>query len=132
MPNVPLCGPANTMKKSKSIKLEDKSEIVISALPLGKYAELLNCLEEIPKQLAGLTPDQTKDTSVFITALPKLIANSLPEFVKIFTIATPLTKEKAENLSLDEAVLVLEAVVDVNNYSALLEKAKKVMASQKK
>lgn len=113
-----------TYMKTQNIKLDEKT-VTISKLPLGKYAELLKALKELPKKVEGLdkmTPDEVMKNA------PQLIGEALPEFIQILSIATPLTKEELEQIGLDEAVRLVIAVFEVNNYREVYENAKKALA----
>ncbi len=115
------------MKKSITVKLEDKT-VEVKKLPLGKYAELLAAVKELPKKLGGL--DKMTNDQLF-EQLPFLIASSLPDLVGILSIATELSTDEINEMGLDEAVDILVAVIEVNNYRAVYENIKKVMASPK-
>jgi len=108
------------------VKLQNKT-IEIARLPLGKYAELLNALDQLPKQLAGF--DKLESDQI-ISILPKIIAKSLPEFVTMICIATPLEKEEVEKLGLDEVVDVVLAVIEVNNYKHIFNQIKNLTAQK--
>lgn len=106
----------------------DIRTITVEKLPLGKYAELLRAVQELPKHinsLGGLKNDE------IIPKIPTIIANSLPDVIGIFTIATDLTAEEVEKLGLDEATDVFLAIIEVNNYQKIYEKIKKALARQK-
>lgn len=110
----------------KTIKLKlDNGEIEIAKLPIGKYAELLKAIKELPKHIKGL---ENQSTDSIIEMLPTLIGESLPDFIEILTIATPLKKEDIEAMGLDEVTRVVVAVIDVNNYREVYENIKKALA----
>ena len=114
------------MKKTIDVKLDNKT-VKISKLPLGKYAELLGALEDIPKTLGkfdGLSNDD------FMAQLPKLITVALPDVIGIIAIATPLSKDEIEELGLDEVVDLVVAIAEVNNYKKVFSNIKKLTASQ--
>lgn len=110
--------------KTIKIKLENK-EVEVKKLPLGKYAELLNALDELPKHLNDF---DTKSSDTLIAELPKLIAVALPDVIKIVSIATNLTPEEIENLGLDEVVKIIIALIEVNNYKEIFDSLKKLTA----
>jgi len=114
--------------KTKKIILENK-EIEISKLPLGKYSELLLALEELPKQLSGVDGKSAED---FLAELPKIIGNSLPDVIKILTIATPLKEEEIKELGLDEVIEIILAIFEVNNYQSVFDNIKKLTARPEK
>lgn len=110
----------------KTIKVEIDSGVVeISKLPLGKYAELLKAIKELPKHVAGL---QGKTNDEIFDNLPVIIAEALPDVIGILEIATPLKKEQIEVMGLDEVTRVVVAVIEVNNYKEVYAQIKKVTA----
>lgn len=110
--------------KSITIQL-DNQQLQVKKLPLGKYAELIKSLRGVLKQVGGL--DKLSNEQLF-EQLPTLIADNMPEFIRLFTIATDLTEDQAKELGLDEAVKIVVAVVEVNNYREVYENLKKVFA----
>ncbi len=115
------------MNKTITVKLDDKT-VTVKKLPLGKYAELLEAVETLPKSIGGL--DGLSNDDIF-AQLPKLIARSLPEVIKIVSIATDLPENEVAELGLDELVRLLKAVGEVNNYSEVFSIIKKALANQK-
>lgn len=111
--------------KAKDIQLEDRV-LVVRKLPLGRYAELLKALHNLPKHINGL--DGLKNDQI-IPKIPTILAESLPDVIAIFTIATDLKKEEVEAMGLDEATDVFLAIIEVNNYQAVFEKIKKTFGS---
>lgn len=124
MANVVLVTRLFKFMKTKIINLgEEKLEI--KQLPLRRYAELLKAIESLPKSLGGM--DKLNNDQIF-EQLPLLIANSLPDLIGILTIATDLKRENIEEMSLGEAVKIVIAVIEVNDYREVFEQIKKVMA----
>lgn len=112
----------------KTIKVKlDEITVEVSKLPLGKYAELLRAIRELPKHIKEL---QGKDNDAIVEVLPALIAESLPDVVNILTIATPLKNEEIEFLGLDEITRLIVAIWEVNNYSEVFKNIKKVTSPQ--
>jgi len=107
--------------KTLEVKLENKT-ITITKLPLGKYAEVLSLLNELPKKIGGL--DNLTSDEIF-AKLPSLLATSLPEVINILSVATPLTAEEINQMGLDEVVHVVVSVYEVNNYRDIIERIKK-------
>lgn len=112
--------------KTKTVKLDSKT-ITVTKLPLGKYAELLKALKNIPQHLSGI---ENFETTNLLEVLPTLIQKSLPDIVEILTITTPLKTEEIQELGLDEIIRIVEAVVEVNNYVEVWATAKKVIAQR--
>jgi hypothetical protein len=108
--------------KTIIVKL-DEQEVTVSKLPLHKYAEVMQALNELPKKVEGLTNASTDE---ILQKLPALIAGSLPEVVEILAIAVPLDVLAINSLGLDEVVKLAIAVYEVNNYADIMERIKKV------
>lgn len=103
----------------------DGQKVIVSELPIGKYAELIKALKQLPKHLAGF--DQLNNDQI-IEKLPEIITDSLPEFLDILAIATPLTKEQLQELGLAKIVKLVMAVMEVNEYKEIYDSIKKVLA----
>lgn len=103
----------------------DSKKLVVKKLPLGRYAELLRAVKELPKHIQGL---DNLENSAIVSKLPNIIADAFPDFVNLITIATDLTKEEVEEMGLDEATKVVLAVIEVNQYREVYENIKKAMA----
>lgn len=112
--------------KTQIVKLDSKS-ITVSKLPLGKYAELLKALKDMPEHLQGL---DNLDNKKILDVLPTMLTQSLPDVIKILTITTPLTESEIIELGLDEVVKVVKAVIEVNNYMEVWSTVKKAIAQR--
>ena len=108
----------------KQITLDDGQIVIIDKLPIGKYAELLSSMQELPKKF-DLFIDVEK--SKMIEILPKIIGESLPEVLKIIDIATPLEPDEIDKLGLSEVVDILIGIALANNYSKVFDQIKKAM-----
>ena len=76
--------------KMKSIKVKiNEKEIIVKKLPLGRYAELLGAIDELPKELAQdvLSLDKASPTKI-IASVPKLLRRATPQFMKILSVAS--------------------------------------------
>lgn len=112
--------------KTQTVHL-DNGSIEIAKLPIGKYAELLKAVKELPKHVSGL---QGKTNDEILATLPAIISEALPDFIGILMIATPLKRQEIEEMGLDEVTRVVLAIVEVNNYREVYENIKKAMARQ--
>jgi hypothetical protein len=110
--------------KTLKVKL-DNGDIEVAKLPIGKYADLLKAIKELPKHIKGL---ENQSNEAILESLPMLISESLPDFIGILTIATPLTSEQIEAMGLDEVTRVVLAVVEVNNFREVYDNIKKALA----
>lgn len=110
--------------KSKKVKLDERT-VTVKKLPLGRYAELLKAVKELPKHIQGL---DSLDNTQIMAKLPELIAGAFPDFIKIITIATDLEEKEVEQLGLDEATRLVLAISEVNNYQEVYKNIKKALA----
>ena len=110
--------------KTQIVKL-DSGNVEIAKLPIGKYAELLKAVKELPKHIKGL---EKKTNDEIFAMLPALISEALPDFIDILTIATPLKKEQIEEMGLDEITRIVVTVIEVNNFREVYDNIKKVTA----
>lgn len=110
--------------KSINVKLDTKT-VTIYKLPLGKYAELLKALKDMPEHLQGLDNLGSKN---ILEVLPVMLTQSFPDLLKVLSITTPLTPEEITELGLDEVVKVVQAVIEVNNYQEVWTTVKKALA----
>lgn len=108
-----------------TIELEKGKQVSISELPIGKYAELIKALKQLPKHIAGM--DKLGVDQIF-EKLPDVITEALPEFLDILAIATPLKKEELEQFGLKNITKLVLAVVEVNDYKEVYSSIKKAMA----
>lgn len=109
--------------KSQKIQLED-SIVTVEKLPLRRYAEVIGCLQSLPSKipsLAGSTNDE------ILKQIPTIIATSLPEAVRMLSIATGLPEEKIQEMGMDDVVKLAIGVYEVNNYYEIYERLKKAV-----
>lgn len=107
----------------KTIKVElDNKTVTIEKMPLGKYAEVLTLINQLPEKIGGL---ENLTSDEIFKKLPSIIATSLPEVVNILSVATGLTVEAVNALGLDEVVKLTVGVYEVNNYRDIIERIKK-------
>jgi hypothetical protein len=112
--------------KQINVKTEN-GVVVVKKLPLKKYAELLQAIEELPKTLKSM---QGMDTETIMQQIPLLVANALPDVIRIICIATDSKKETIEEMGLDEVVEIITAISEVNNYAKVFDSIKKLTAPQ--
>lgn len=112
------------MKKEITVKISDRS-ITVRKLPLSKYSELLAALETLPQQLADF---DGKSNEELLANLPKIISVALPEVVKVIAVAAEMEPEEVDELSLDEVVDLMIAIVEVNRIAEVAANIKKLLA----
>jgi DNA-binding ferritin-like protein (Dps family) len=113
--------------KTKKIKLEDR-EVVVKKLPLGDYAEVFKLIADFTKYFKSTT-DWTEQN--FFEQLPNMLSEAPDKMQRIIVIATDLEqKDVEENIGLDDAIDIFEALFEINNYSKLFTKIKKALAQR--
>lgn len=113
--------------KTKIIHLDDR-DVEISKLPLGRFAELLRAIKELPKHISGL---DNQSAEGIIQQLPFIVSESLPDVIAILAIATPLKENEIEELGLNEVVNLVAGVLEVNKFVEAYETIKKALAQPK-
>lgn len=107
---------------TKEIIVNGKS-LTIKKLPLRRYAELLEALQELPKNLDLI---KGKSQNEIIASLPQLITVCYPDVERTLIVITELTKEEIGELGLDDVVKIADAFLTINNYGEIIETIKKV------
>lgn len=109
------------------VKLDEKT-IEINKLPIGKYAEFLKILKGIFAKSGMLEDVLAIKNEEFLSALPDLIAQNLPEAIAIIKLGTGLPDEEVETMGINEAIDCMLAIFEVNKYAEVYEKIKKGIA----
>jgi len=133
------------MSKSLSIKKgyefhaigeDEKAELIVKKLPLGKYKELLDVINKI---IAGPLKLVLEDRGVgdvdeyiaqmeagdLLELMPDLVSYAINEVSGVLELTTDKDKEFInENIGLDDALNILEIAFEVNNIEGVVEKGK--------
>lgn len=112
----------------KIILLDDKlTEVEVQKLPLGKYPEILAGITQLPAILQSF---DKLDPDTLFGSIPTIIGKAFPDIVHILSIATNLPKQAIEEeLGLSEAVKIIVALLEVNNYREIYDLIKKTVAT---
>lgn len=115
----------------KSVKVQTaQGPVTVKKLALAEYAELIRALRNLPAEFANLF-QSGKDISqqaVLFRELPNIIADSFPDFIAVISIGTDQEEETISKLDLAEALEIVEAMLEVNNYQKIVATVKKIMA----
>lgn len=118
---------SNTISKTKSIQINE-TEVVIKKVPLRKVISLVDDIAHM-EEFSKLDVMKDKD---FVSSLPTLIGTSFPKFADF--IAKAINQEGItgdwllDNVAVDEAIDIVEAIIEVNNVQKIVDKVKKVQA----
>lgn len=102
-------------------------ETAFIKLPLGKLAELLDIVKDLPKRLAsieGLTNDD------LMARLPEVILACLPEVEGVVLLCTDIEATEFEELGISDLVEILITIYEVNDLEKLFQRGKKAIARQ--
>lgn len=117
--------------KIKTITLDSQREITVKKLGIGHYKDLFASLKNLPGLVADL---DTISTEAILAKLPEIVATSVDELVDVLLHfvheSTPITKEEALELGLDEFIMIVEAILEVNNAQYIGEALKKALAAR--
>ena len=111
--------------KTKQIQIDEQTVIEVSELPLIRYAELFKQLDLLPKKVGELGITTTSD---FIQKLPLLGSEVWPELIGIISTISGIERQKVEQYGLSTVIKIIEALVEINDYTYLFEMAKKGLA----
>ena len=120
---------AITTMKSIKVQINNK-EVTVSKLPLGKYAEVLAALDKLPEKVSGL--DKVSEDKLF-SLLPKMIADSFPELLKIISIASDVPVEELSNeYGLDDVTLLIKGIFEVNDFGLVIKNFQSLLSKKRK
>ena len=109
---------SKSLPKTSVVQL-DSGPVEVKKLPLGKYALLLQELQELPGILEKITSFESDE---ILQQLPSMLATSWSDIVSIMAIATGVSKkELEEDIGLDEGISLVTAVIEVNNFFAVAQ-----------
>lgn len=118
-------------KSSITLKINGK-DVVIEKLPLRRIAEVFKALEKLPAKFVdkfGGTELTSIPNDKVLEMLPEIIGDSLPEIAKLISVASPLSEEEVlDEIGLSEAIEVLTAIFQVNDFSKVVDNVKKLLA----
>lgn len=108
--------------KEITIQINDQP-LVIKKIPLGKYADILKSVKELPKHFDKINGKSDKE---IIENLPFLISECMPDIVSVIHVTTGLESSYIETeLGVDDLIEIFTALLSVNNYGKIYEKIKK-------
>lgn len=119
----------NALPKYKIVVIGEE-EIKIEKLPLGKYAELMLALKNVPTDImSDLQNIDTQDEEATIQALFGLFGKAWGQILEILAIGSGIDKERIENdpeIGLDGGIELFLAIYEVNNLEKVVKQVKNV------
>lgn len=132
------------MSKEKSSAIKTSAELkfigvtgkeitfTVNKLPLGKVINLLETVEQLPKELANI--DKMGESEI-LQNIAQLIALAIPKFVGVIVEAIDderITKEVILNeFGFDDIVETIYTILEVNNVVKIFQTIKKIQALTK-
>lgn len=93
------------------MKINNK-QVKIKKLPIGKYAELLEGIENLPEEINKL--DSISEEN-FLAAIPKMIRAALPDLIHIAHIGSGVPEDELKNeYGLADFVKLYKEILRVN------------------
>ena len=121
---------------SKTVTLSDGSTVVVNKLALGKYAQLLTALKNMPSSVMGeLANIDTQAEEMAIQGIIGLIGTAWGQVIDVIAIGSGVEKERIENdpiIGLDGGVDLLVAIIEVNNLAVVIGNLKNAFNRSKK
>ena len=121
---------------SKKVKFMDGSEIIVNKLPLGKYAQLLIALKNMPTEvMSELSNIDAQSEDNAIQGIFGLVGTAWAQVLDIISIGSGIDKDRIENdpiIGLDGGVELLVAIIEVNNLAVVIGNLKNVFNRPKK
>lgn len=119
---------SKALKKQQKLDINGK-EIVVKKLPIRKVIGLLEEIGKIPETVAGM--DKMSNEQL-LENLPMIIATSLPVFADVVVKAIDDENVNSDWLldecGFDDALELIEGILEVNNVAEILNRVKKVQA----
>lgn len=107
--------------------------VVVKKLAMQDYAELLRALKKLPGELGKLVGDNSdeslRDTAYLTEVLPPIIADAIPEFCAVLSVATDKdTNFHLTQLDLADNIDIFATALQLNDYQRIAAAVKKIMA----
>lgn len=116
------------LPKSKIVVIGDNEKIEIKKLPLGKYAQLMLALKNMPTSvMSELQAIDTTDNDATIQTLFGLFGQAWGQILEIISIGSGIDADRLENdeaIGLDGGVELLLAIYEVNNLDKVIAQVK--------
>lgn len=108
---------------------EQEIAFTVKKLPLGRVINLLNAVQELPKEIANI---DKMDESEILQNISTLIAMAIPKFVDVVVEAIDDEKITAdtilEEFGLDNIINTIYLILVVNNVLGIMQTIKKMQA----
>lgn len=100
------------------------NQLKAKIIPLKKYPELIQRLKNLP---TVLTKVEATEKDKIIQALPEILSMGLVDVYAILAFALDTEQERIEQLSLKEAIQLIDDILTVNEFDFVYDYLKKKM-----
>lgn len=112
-------------------------DVVVRKMALNDYAELLRALDKLPQKVGEIVGDKNLDfkkmeTTEFLAFLPAVLADSWSDFVALIAVPTDKDAEWLGRLDGADAVDVVVAIFELNDFARIVSAVKKLAALKSK
>lgn len=126
------------MGDSNTISVETELGVVeVRKMALNDYAELLRALDKLPKQIGQIIGDDKVDfknmeSAEILTLLPAILADSWSDIVALIAVPTDHDAATLGTLDGPDAVDVIVAIFELNDFPRIVASVKKLAALRAK
>ncbi|WP_033829094.1 hypothetical protein [Bacillus andreraoultii] len=122
------------LPKTRVVYIGDE-KVEIKKLPLGKYAELMLALKNIPSDvIKDLESIDAENEDMAIQAVFGLFGKAWGQVLDILSIGSGIDRERLENdpeIGLDVGVELFLAIYEVNNLESVVKNVKNLIKNRK-
>ena len=115
------------LPKTVEVQIGDET-IKVEKLPLGKYAQLMLALKNMPSNVVkDLQSIDTSDEDATISAIFGVFGQAWGQILEILSIGSGISKDRIENdpaIGLDGGVALFLAIYEVNNLDKVVNQVK--------
>lgn len=111
--------------------------VEVRKMALNDYAELLRALDKLPKQIGQIIGDDKVDfknmeSAEILTLLPAILADSWSDIVALIAVPTDHDAATLGTLDGPDAVDVIVAIFELNDFPRIVASVKKLAALRAK
>lgn len=113
----------------------EQGPVLVRKLALGDYAELLRALKKLPAKLTEAVKDKDKDSlrqsTTVISIITEIAGDAIDDLCAVLAVATDKDAEFFVRSDLADALDVLAAILELNDYERIAESLKKMTARKR-
>lgn len=121
------------MSNTKEITVPTSmGDVVVHKLAFGDLAHALRAFQALPKEIVsfiqGTPPEGLQDKTKLMAALLPILADSFEDIAGIIAVATDKDRSAIAKLDLPDALDVVDAALELNDFTRVVATIKKIMA----